>query len=300
MPNTKTVHVSHLGGIDAAYQMPYPYDSSRPTLVLVNSFTTSSELYRSQYANKELNDKMNIIAIELLGHGQTRTKSETFTYWDTAIMNLQVLDALEIKKAFVLGTSQGGWITVRMALLGPDKIEGIIPLGTSLDYESERTRKHGCWDGPGDLAPSIKRWTTNTTVSSFEPGEEYSNFLVDIGFGKDCDKTVRQFWNETIKANYLGDDGRKRIRMAAINLADRDGLHSRLPDVKCPVLWLHGTADKVYTVSNAREEIKLFTNSKDAQLVVVKDGQHFLSFSHPKEVDDALIGFVEKWANKHI
>ena len=81
MPNTKTVRVDHLGGIEAAYQMPHEYDSGKPTLVLVNSFTTSSELYRSQYANKELNDAMNLISIELLGHGQTRTKSENFTYW---------------------------------------------------------------------------------------------------------------------------------------------------------------------------------------------------------------------------
>ncbi|KAK4989588.1 hypothetical protein LTR28_001577, partial [Elasticomyces elasticus] len=122
MSNTKTVHVPHLGGIEAGYQMPHPYDSSKPTLVLVNSFTTSSELYRAQYGNKDLTNAMNLIAIELLGHGKTRTKSENFTYWDTAIMNLQVLDALDIKgKVFVLGTSQGGWITVRMALLSPDR-----------------------------------------------------------------------------------------------------------------------------------------------------------------------------------
>lgn len=123
MPNTKIVHVFHLGGIDAAYQMPQPYNPSKPTLVLVNSFTTSSELYREQYANKKLTDKMNLISIELLGHGQTRTKSENFTYWDTAIMNLQVLDELKVKSPiFVLGTSQGGWITVRMALLAPEKV----------------------------------------------------------------------------------------------------------------------------------------------------------------------------------
>jgi pimeloyl-ACP methyl ester carboxylesterase len=122
MPNTKIVHVPHLGGIDAAYQSPHAYDPSKPTLILVNSFTTSSDLYQKQYANKQLTDKMNLVAIELLGHGQTRTKSENFTYWDTAIMNIQVMDALGIKKAFVLGTSQGGWITVRMALLAPDKV----------------------------------------------------------------------------------------------------------------------------------------------------------------------------------
>lgn len=102
--------------------MPHPYDPSKPTLILVNSFTTSSELYQEQYQNQKLTSKMNLLAIELLGHGQTRTKSENFTYWDTAIMNLQVMDVLGIKKAFVLGTSQGGWITVRMALLAPDKV----------------------------------------------------------------------------------------------------------------------------------------------------------------------------------
>lgn len=122
MSNTKSVNVPHLGGITAGYQMPHPYDPSMPTLVLVNSFTTSSELYRGQFENQKLTAAMNLLAIELLGHGQTRTKSENFTYWDTAIMNLQVMEALGVKKAFVLGTSQGGWITVRMALLAPDTV----------------------------------------------------------------------------------------------------------------------------------------------------------------------------------
>ncbi|TKA74777.1 hypothetical protein B0A55_03866 [Friedmanniomyces simplex] len=300
MPNTETVHVDHLGGIDAAYQMPKPYDEKKPTLVLVNSFTTSSELYQSQYANKDLTDAMNLISIELLGHGQTRTQSENFTYWDTAIMNLQVLAALHItggpgKKTFVLGTSQGGWITTRMALLAPDKISGIIPLGTSMDYESERTRSLGCWNGPADLTPNIRAWTTEEKTEEFEPSEEYANFLIDIGFGKECPRETREFWVKEIKKNYRGDEGRRRIRMAAINLSERDGLHSRLSDVRCPVLWLHGTADAVYSVKNAEEEIKMFVNSPDAQLKTVEGGQHFLSFSHPKEVDGALIQFVGKY-----
>jgi len=243
---------------------------------------------------------MNLLAIELLGHGQTRTNSQTFTYWDTAIMNLQVLAALGISKAFVLGTSQGGWITVRMALLAPDVIEGIIPLGTSLDYESERTRKLGCWNGPADLSASIKSWTTSQITTEFEPDEAYCNFLIDIGFGKDCDEQTRAFWVKTIKGNYKGDGGRRRIRMAAINLSDRDGLLNRLSDVKCAVLWLHGTKDVVYSVSNAREEIELFTGAREKELRVVDGGQHFLSFSHPKEVEKALVEFVGKWAGKGI
>lgn len=273
------------------------YDPSKPTLVLVNSFTTSSELYRGQFQNKALTDKMNLLAIELLGHGKTRTKSENFTYWDTALMNLQVLEALGIKKAFVLGTSQGGWITVRMALLGPEKIAGIIPLGTSMDYESERTRNLGCWDGAAACAGLIEKWTTTEYTPNFELDDDYCNFLIDIGFGKNVDIEFRKLWTKIIKSNYQGDDGRRRARMAAINLKERDGLHGRLFDVKCPVLWLHGTADAVYSVSNAEEEIKLFKNAKSVELVIVPDGQHFLSASHQKEVDDALINFVAKWAD---
>ncbi|KAI7163234.1 alpha/beta-hydrolase [Hortaea werneckii] len=286
MPNTKTVHVPHLGGIDAAYQMPTAYDASKPTMVLVNSFNTSSELYKSQFANEKLTEKMNLIAIELLGHGQTRTKAEHFTYWDTAIMNVQVLEKLDMcgngKEVFVLGTSQGGWIT----------ISGIVPLGTSMDYESERTRKLGCWDAPTGLTPTINACTTNSATPDFEPGDDYCNFLIDTGFGKDCAEEARKYWINEIKANYRGDEGRRRLRMAAINLKERDGLHSRLFDVRCPVLWLHGTSDVVYSAENAREEIALFVNSPDAKLKVIENGQHFLSFSHPKEVDEALLEFV--------
>ena len=121
MPNTRTLPVPHLDGITAAYQSPRPYDPHKPTIVLINAFTTSSELYRDQFANKQLTDMVNLLAIEVLGHGQTRTKREHWTFWDSAEMNLQVLDELKIEKAFVLGTSQGGWVAMRMALMRPEK-----------------------------------------------------------------------------------------------------------------------------------------------------------------------------------
>lgn len=131
---TKIVHVPHLGGIDASTYMPHRYDRSKATIVLCHSWGTSVDLYRYQYENDKLKNMVNLLAIDLLGHGHTRAKSEHFTYWDSAIMNLQVLDALNITgKTFVLGTSQGGWVTVRMALLAPEKVS-IIKLGTTSAY----------------------------------------------------------------------------------------------------------------------------------------------------------------------
>lgn len=239
MPNTRTVEVPHLGGITAAYQSAGPIDKSKPTVVLVNSMTTSSELYREQFKNKALTDMMNLVAIELLGHGQTRAKTDNWTYWDTAQMNLQVMEKLGIERAFALGTSQGGWVCVRMALLAPERIQGLIPMGTSLDSESERARELGCWNAPELIQPIISAWTTNDATPDFEPPDQYCDLLLDSGFGPDVKEEVKKFWIKEIKANYHGDDGRKRIRMAAINLKDRDSLLDRVWDIRCPVRWLH-------------------------------------------------------------
>ncbi|KAL4797916.1 Alpha/Beta hydrolase protein [Aspergillus venezuelensis] len=292
--STTTIRVPHLGGIDAAYQTPYPIDKSKPTVVLVNSFTTSSELYRAQFADKSLTDNVNLLAIELLGHGQTRTEREHWTYWDTAEMNLQVLESLGIERAFALGTSQGGWVVVMMALLRPNLIQGILPLGTSLDSESERTRALQCWDGAALLKPFVTSWTVSTPTPHFEPNDDFIGALISSGFN-DCSTETAEFWSQTIKGNYAGEEGRKRLRMAAINLAERGGLHLRLGDVKCPVLWLHGTADVVYSVANAQEEIAMFTRSSDAKLKLVEGGAHFLSCTHPEAVNKALLEFVEKY-----
>ncbi|KMP02222.1 hypothetical protein CISG_06171 [Coccidioides immitis RMSCC 3703] len=291
MSNTKTIHVPHLGGIDAAYRISDPYDASKPTLILINSFTTSSELYDAQFSSPALLSKLNLLAIELLGHGQTRTDCEHWTYWDTAIMNLQVMDALGIKRAFILGTSQGGWVTVRMALLAPEKIQGIIPLGTSMDSESPRSRALGCWDPIQPCADLINSWTSDTPTPDFSLTQSYCDFLIDAGFGANCPSEVRAFWSQTLQSKYRGNGGRKRIRMAAVNLRDRDTLHSRLWDIRCPVLWMHGTSDVVYSVANAEEEIKMFVNSPDARLIVVEGGQHFLSFSNPEEVERNVLEF---------
>ena len=164
-----------------------------------------------------------------------------------------------------------------------------------MDSESERTRSLGCWDAIDMCTGAIEKWTRTKATPDFEPDDHFCKFLIDVGFGKDCDRSVRGYWEKTIKSNYQGDDGRKRARMAAINLRERDGLHGRLSDVRCPVMWLQGTEDPIYSVANAEQEIRMFVNSPDAKLVTVRKGQHFLSASHAKEVDDALIEFVGKW-----
>ncbi len=295
MSNAETITVPHLGTSTIGYQLGKAYDASLPTLVMVNSFTTSVEQYRPQFADETLAAAANLLAIEPYGHGQTRASYEQFTYWDSAIANLQVLDALGIPEAFALGTSQGGWIATRMAVLAPGVIKGIIPLGTSMDFESQRSRDLGCWDGIEFCTPAIDALAEPVGDDWVIPAELVDAVLKE-GLGDDVPPAERTFWHATYQKNYTGDAGRKRVRISSINLRDRDGLHGRLDGVRCPVLWLHGTEDRVYSVANAEDGIRRFVNAAEAELRVVEGGQHFLSASNPGEVNAATVEFIARWS----
>ena len=294
MSNAETVTVPHLGTSTIGYKLAKAYDASLPTLVMVNSFSTSVELYRPQFADEKLTATANLLALEPYGHGQTRASYGQFTYWDSAIANLQVLDALGIPEAFVLGTSQGGWVAARMAMLAPDVVKGIIPLGTSMDFESQRSRDLGCWDGIGFCTPAIDQLAERVGEDWVIPVELVDAVLAE-GFGDDVAPAEREFWHATHQKNYVGDAGRERLRICTVNLRDRDGLHARLDSVRCPVLWLQGTVDPVYSVANAEEEIQFFVNSADAKLRIVEGGRHFLSASDPNIVNSAAVDFISRW-----
>ena len=294
MSDAETITVAHLGTSEVGYKLGRPSDASLPTLVMVNSFTTAIELYRPQFADETLTATANLLAVEPYGHGRTRASYEQFTYWDSAIANLQVLDALDIGEAFVLGTSQGGWVAPRMAMLAPDTVKGIILLGTSMDSESQRSRDLGCWDGVSFCTPAIDALAERVSDDWVIPTELVDAVLAE-GLGEDVPPEERAFWHATHQQNYAGDAGRQRLRLSTINLRDRDGLHGRLDGVRCPVLWLQGTEDPVYSVANAEDEIARFVNSPDAELRVVEGGRHFLSASNPQDVNAATAEFINRW-----
>lgn len=64
--SSKTIHVSHLGGIEVGFKLS-PYDPKKPTCVLVNSMCTTVDLYAEQFASVKLTAVMNLLAIEPLG-----------------------------------------------------------------------------------------------------------------------------------------------------------------------------------------------------------------------------------------
>lgn len=286
-----SVRIPHLGGSMIGCRLARALDHRRPTLILVNSFLTSVELYRPQFADAALSGAVNLLALELYGHGATRTACPQFTYWDSAIANLQVMEALDLDTAWVLGTSQGGWVATRMAMLAPERILGIIPLGTSMDFESAESQALGCWNAREFLSASIAA-LAGPVDNAWHLPVDMIDAVLAAGFGENVPASERAFWHRTMQQNYAGDDGRQRVRLSAINLRDRDGLLARLDGVQCPVLWMHGTEDTVYSIDNAEDNVARFSASADARLEIVPGGQHFLSASDPAAVNRAVLRFM--------
>jgi pimeloyl-ACP methyl ester carboxylesterase len=177
----------------------------------------------------------------------------------------------------------------------PRKILGVLPLGTSMDYESASSRELGAWNPKNDLAPFLEKWTTPPNPA-FVVDEVWRGMVANLGFSGTVGKDVLSFWDQTVKEVYSGEEGRKKLRMALINLMERDGLLRRVRDIKCPVYWLQGKQDVVFGVKIPAEHIKLFTSSPEATLTLVEGGGHYLNATSPKEVEEAILKMVRKYA----
>lgn len=118
------------------------------------------------------------------------------------------------------------------------QILGLMPLGTSMDYESSDSRSKGCWDPAANLTVFYEKWSTPSATPDFVVDDVWCGLVGGIGFGSAATETKSAFWTQTLKEVYKGDEGRKKVRMALNCLLERDGLLLRIRDIKCPVYWL--------------------------------------------------------------
>jgi len=286
--------VPHLGGITVHYALGAPYNPSKPSALLIPGFMTTLDLFEPQFNDKDLLQKVNLVAVDPLGHGKTKGPANGhWTYWDNAIVMQQVMEALSIEKWWVVGTAQGGWIAPRMALLAGDKIRGIVIMGTSQDSESAASREVGCWDGNSVFDPLISAWSTPpSSGEEWTIPEEFVETIIKLALGETFGPEKQALWKKKIMEVYKGEEGRKKALMCAICLRDRDSLQARLGDVKCPVIWCHGTADPVFSIAHAQREIKLFTSCPHARLEIIDQGSHYMSATHPDPIKKGLLGLI--------
>lgn len=138
----------------------------------------------------------------------------------------------------------------------------------------------------------MDKWSSPAPADDFVIDDVWCGMVGSVGFGEHGTPEVVAFWTSVLQDVYQGDEGRKKAKMAVVNLITRDGLLARLRDVKCPVLWLQGTKDFPYGTTVPAEQIKLFTSAASAELEFVQDGGHYLNATNPKEVAEAMLKMI--------
>ncbi|MBC3764340.1 alpha/beta fold hydrolase [Neptunicella marina] len=101
----------------------YKITGSGQSLVLIHGLFGSLE--NLGMIARELQDKYQIISIDLPDHGQS-FRTENFSYDTYASAVMQTLDHIGIQRTTILGHSMGGKVAMNIALTQPDLIEKLI------------------------------------------------------------------------------------------------------------------------------------------------------------------------------
>ncbi|MFI5606324.1 alpha/beta fold hydrolase [Amycolatopsis sp. NPDC051903] len=237
-----------------------------PAVLMLHSFLMDHGMWQPQI--EDFGADYRVIALDERGHGETPAE-RPFDYWDVARDAFAVLDHLGVERTAVIGTSQGGFIGLRMALLAPERITALAVLGTSADAET-----------PEYAAVYRQIGEVFAQGGADDVIEGVAAICFGDGFAGAGPWKAR--WRERVR----GDHARLLIHV----LTGRDSLADRLGEIQTPTLVLHGTADRAYAVAQAEALVAGLPHAEP--LVTVEDGAHFLSLTHAAQVNSHLKGFL--------
>lgn len=235
-------------------------------VVMLHSFLMDGRMFDPQV--EALGGAHRCITVDERGHGGTPADAP-FDYWDVARDVTAVLDELGIERAAVVGTSQGGFVALRVALLAPERVTGLAVMGTSAAPEPEESATQY-----SELAAA---WATHG------PSDELLDVVQSVCLGDHPAGPWRDRWAAV--------DGAVLQRIMS-TLVGRDGIEDRLGEIEVPVLVMHGDEDGSYPVARAEEIAAAVPRCE--QLVVVPGGAHFLSLTDADEVTPMLVRFLER------
>jgi 3-oxoadipate enol-lactonase len=206
-----------------------------------------------------------VITWDARGHGGTAATGP-FSYWDSAKDVLALLDHLGIETAVLGGMSQGGFLSLRAALLAPPRVRGLVLIDTQAGLEDPASAEsyqqlHEIWLDQGPA-----------------PVQEIVSAII-LGPGD---------WDDWY-AKWAAAD-RQQFSLAFGALTERDDLTPRLGEITCPALIVHGTADAAIPMERA-EQLRAGLGGT-VTFAVIEGGPHASNVSHPDAVNAAIGNFL--------
>ena len=238
-----------------------------PAVLFSHGFLMDHEMFVHQVA--ALSAEFRCITWDERGFGQTEANDD-FTYWDSADDALALLTHLGIERAFLVGMSQGGFLSMRAALRAPERVLGLGLIDTQSGPEPEAARP--VYDAMTD------EWLANG--ASDELADAVASIILSPG--NDLAPWIAKWQarpREFIRAPYRA-------------LVEREDISDRLPEITAPAIVFHGEADVAIAMEKAEQLQKELPGCEE--LVRIPGAGHASNVSHPAEVNGPLLDFLRK------
>jgi pimeloyl-ACP methyl ester carboxylesterase len=237
-----------------------------PAVVLAHGFLMDREMFAPQV--EALSPQFRVITWDERGFGETEFDGEPFTYWDSAKDCLGLLDHLGIERAVLGGMSQGGFLSLRAALLAPERVRALALIDTQAGVED-----------PARLPAYRKMQQTWLEVG---PVDELAQTIANLIIG---DPVLNEQWIAKWRAL-----PRESMRAPGDCLFERDDISDRLGEISCPALVIHGTADMSIEMDLAEKLCRGLSGC--ASVVSIEGAPHAANLTHPAEANAALLEFL--------
>ena len=236
-----------------------------PVVILGHGFLMDHEMFVHQVA--ALRDQYRVITWDERCFGLTEFDGQPFSYWDSASDCLALLDHLGVDRAVVGGMSQGGFLSLRVALTAPERVCGLILLDTAAAAEHP--------DVAAGYQQMIDTWATVGPVD--ELAEIIANIII-------ADPEENAVWIAKWQSR-----PQELIVQAGACLLSRDDITDRLGEITCPALVIHGTEDTAITMDKAET---LAAGLVGCGGVVKVGGAHAANLTNPEPVNAAILEFL--------
>ena len=211
-----------------------------------------------EYLIPLLEENHQVICLATRGHGKSEIGKQQFTYKQRAEDAYKLLQHLNIRKATVIGFSDGGYSGFKMAALYPEAVNKIVAMGAG-DRPNDPTRQRANYTeaelmktsgnyfaGLKKLMPEPQRWN-------------------------ECLAMLNNLYNNEVVSN------------------------ETFEKIKCPVLVMTGDKDEYVTVQKA---VSSYQQISGALLSVIPGCGHVIFYCNFPAVWEAMKGFVNRDLSK--
>jgi pimeloyl-ACP methyl ester carboxylesterase len=239
-----------------------------PVIIFSHGLLLDGTMFAPQVA--ALGNKYRCIIWDERGHGKTAGETlEPFSYYDSANDLAALLAFLGVSNAILAGVSQGAFLSMRCALVHPDRVRALILISAQTGTDDPTTLQA--------YSQLLHAWIANNLP------EEVAATIEQLLFGPGWQGAAawKEKWRKLTAPN---------LRACFDALASRDDIGDKVSAIRVPTLIVHGEADVPIPLAKAKA---MQAAIPDAELAVAEGG-HSVSMTNPAPVNAAIEAFLER------